>query len=133
MAQFVFGDKAIEDLLRKLPEKVAQRVTVNALRAGGRIVAKGMQQRVPVKTGKLKRSITVSSARKATKSQAHVVVGFRKPTSRRAHLTEFGTENARAQPFIRPTLEQDGEKVVRQIGENMGKGIVREAVKMRKR
>lgn len=130
---FVLGAPEVEALLKKLPERVAQRVTVNALKAGGRVLVKGMKKRAPRKTGKLAASPMVSSAAKATKNQAHAVVGFRKPTSRRVHLAEFGTEHSAAQPFIRPTLEQDGEAAIKQIGENMGKGIVREALKMRKR
>lgn len=133
MRNFVLGAPEIEDLLKKLPEKVAKKVTVNGLKAGGRVLVKGMKQRAPKKTGKLAASPMVSSASKATKDRSLAVVGFRKPTSRRVHLTEFGTEHSAAQPFIRPTLEQDGEAAIRQIGEIIGRGIVREAVKGRKR
>lgn len=128
--EFVTGHKVIENLLKKLPEEVAKKVTVNGLKAGARVIAKGMRQRVPVKTGKLKNSITVSSAAKATKGKGLVVVGFKKPTSRRAHLTEFGTERSRAEPFIRPTLDEDGAAAIKQIGEAMGRGVEREARKL---
>lgn len=132
MADFenLHGFGALENLLKKLPEKVAKRVTVNGLKAGGRVLAKGMKERAPRRTGKLAESPTVSSAAKVTKDKAHAVVGFRKPTSRRVHLTEFGTEHSVAKPFIRPTLDQDGAKAIQVIGENMGKGIVREAGKI---
>ena len=128
--QFVTGHKLIEDLLKRLPEEVAKKVTVNGLKAGARVIAKGMKQRVPVKTGKLRESITVSSSNKSTRGKGLVVVGFKKPTSRRAHLTEFGTEHSRAEPFIRPTLDEDGAAAIKQIGEAMGRGVEREARKL---
>lgn len=133
MKNFVLGAPQIETLLKQLPEKVAKRVTVNGLKAGGRVLVKGMKKRAPKRTGKLAASPTVSSASKVTKGKSHTAVGFLKPTSRRVHLTEFGTENSPAQPFIRPTLEQDGAEAIKAIGEAIGKGIVREALKMKKR
>jgi len=127
---FVTGHKELERLLKLLPDRMAKRVVVNGLKAGGRVLVKGMKQRAPRRTGQLAASPTVSSAAKSTKGQAHAVVGFRKPTSRRVHLTEFGTEHSVAQPFIRPTLDQDGEAAIGKIGENMGVGLEREARKL---
>jgi HK97 gp10 family phage protein len=123
----VLGAAEVEKLLRQLPERLAKNVTINSLRAGGRVIAAGMKSRVPVRTGALRNSITVSSAKKATKGRSNVVVGFKKPVSRRAHLTEFGTEHSRAEPFIRPTIDQDGEEAIKVIGEALGKGVEREA------
>lgn len=126
------GFAAVERLLVKMPEVVAKKVSVGSLRAGGRVLVKGMKERAPRRTGKLAESPTVSSAAKATKGKAHVVVGFRKPTSRRVHLAEFGAEHSAATPFIRPTLDQDGPAAIRAIGENMGRGVEREARKLAK-
>ena len=130
MTQFVFGAKELERMLRQLPEKVARKVVVGGLRAGARVLVKGMKARVPVRTGKLKQSITVSSAAKVTQGRGLVSVGFKKPVSRRAHLTEFGTEHSRAEPFIRPALDQDGPRAITAVGEFLGKGIEREARKL---
>jgi HK97 gp10 family phage protein len=133
MPDFVLGHRELESLLRKLPEKVAKRVTVNGLKAGGRVLVKGMKARAPRRTGQLADSPTVSSAAKVTQGRSQASVAFKKPVSRRVHLTEFGTEHSRAEPFIRPTLEQDGREAIKVIGENMGKGVEREARKMAKR
>lgn len=124
------GFKELERLLNQLPERVAKRVTVNGLKAGGRILVKGMRQRAAKRTGKLALSPVVSSASKVTKGKSQAAVAFRKPVSRRVHLTEFGTEHSRAQPFIRPTIDQDGPAAIKAIGENMGKGVEREARKL---
>ena len=132
MPDFVLGHRELESLLRKLPEKVAKRVTVNGLKAGGRVLVKGMKARAPRRTGQLADSPTVSSAAKVTQGRSQASVAFKKPVSRRVHLTEFGTEHSRARPFIRPTLEQDGREAIKAIGENIGKGVEREARKMAK-
>lgn len=121
------GFAELEALLRKLPEATAEKVTDNALKIGANVIAKDMKARVPVRTGKLRDSITVSSSRKATKNHADAVIGFKKPTSRRAHLTEFGTKHSKAEPFIRPAIDSKGQEAIQKIGENMGKGIEREA------
>lgn len=121
------GFNELENLLRKLPDEIAKKVTVNSLKAGGRVLVKGMKERVPVNTGKLRDSITVSSAAKVTKGRSMAVVGFKKPTSRRVHLTEFGTEHSKAQPFIRPTIDADGTAAIAAIGKSMGAAIEREA------
>ena len=130
MADFLTGFYELERLLVKMPEAVAKRVTVNGLKAGGRVLAKGMKARAPRKTGALAASPVVTSSRKSTKGKGHAVVAFRQPVSRRVHLTEFGTEHSRAEPFIRPTLDQDGPQAVKAIGESMGKGVEREARKL---
>lgn len=126
----VRGFAELERLLNQLPERVAKNVTVNALKAGGRVLVKGMKQRAPKRTGALAASPTVSSAAKVTKGKSQAAVGFKKPVSRRVHLTEFGTENTLAQPFIRPTLEQDNAKAVAAIGQLLGRGVEREARKL---
>ena len=37
---------------------------------------------------------------------ADVVIGFKKPASRRMHLIEFGTAHAKARPFLRPAIDE---------------------------
>ncbi len=109
MAEFTTGFRELESLLKRLPEAAAKRVVVNGLKAGGRVLVKGMKQRAPKLTGKLAKSPVVTSSKKSTKGKGQAVVAFRQPTSRRVHLTEFGTEHSPAQPFIRPTIQQDGK------------------------
>lgn len=123
----VKGFAELERLLVRLPDAIAKKVTVNGLKAGGRVLVKGMKARAPRLTGKLADSPMVTSSKKSTKNKGQAVVGFKKPTSRRVHLTEFGTEHSKAEPFIRPTIEQDGQTAIGKIGEFIGKGVEREA------
>ena len=128
------GAAEMERLLKLLPERVAERVTKNALRAGARVIRDEAKDRVPVDTGDLRDSVVVRSPTRGQRKRgaALVVVGFEKPVSRRAHLTEFGTQHQPAQPFLRPAVDEGGNKAIDAIGKNMGRGIDREAKKLAK-
>lgn len=127
MAIHVKGAKELEALLKKLPGKVAKRVVNNGLRAGARLIRDEAKAKVPVNTGKLRDSITVATVK------GKVKVGFKPPESRRAHLTEFGTEFQPAQPFMRPAIDTKATEAIKKIGEVMGKGVAKEAGKVGRR
>ena len=130
----ISGAAEMERLLKLLPEKVAERVTKNALRAGARVIRDEAKDRVPVDTGDLRDSVVVKAPtqRQRKRGAALVVVGFKKPVSRRAHLTEFGTQHQPAQPFLRPAVDEAGNKAIDAIGKSMARGINREAKKLAK-
>lgn len=141
------GDRDIENLLRRLPGRIAKNVTFNALRSGARIVMKAAQTNLlangSVDTGALVASIKISTRRRSRKAPAVVAVGadklVRMPTRRGqrkpmkinprnyAHLVEFGTEHSPAKPFMRPAIDQNGEAALVKILEMSAKGIEREA------
>ena len=60
------------------------------------------RQRVPVRSGELRDSITVQPI----KSKPGLVVGHAGPAARRSHLLEFGTRHHPAQAYMRPALDQ---------------------------
>jgi HK97 gp10 family phage protein len=43
---------------------------------------------------------------------------------------EFGTRNMQAQPFVRPALDAESGRAVREIGKALGRGVEREAKKL---
>jgi HK97 gp10 family phage protein len=127
----VKGGKALERALLRLPKELDRaRVTTNALAAGGRVIRDEAKLAVPVETGELRDSIVV---RRVRGQAGHVVVGFLKPTSRRAHLTEFGTSTASARPFMRPALDVSGRAAINEIARALRKGIDRVAAKLGRR
>ncbi len=117
------GVKAMNKMVEELPGMFPHKVNVGSLKASGRVLAREAKQRVPVKTGDLKSSITSiesdasrRAAKKGSKGKsvvgmgAEVFVGFKKPHSRRAHLVEFGFVHrsgvlVKAQPFMRPAVD----------------------------
>ena len=134
MAQInIQGLRELDAALAELPNRVAKRVAGNAVRAGARVIAADARQRVPVDTGELKRSITVRAGKRKRRGVLTALVGFLRPTSRYAHLVEFGTSHSSGKPLMRPALDGSGAQAVEKVKENLRAGIEREAAKLRRR
>lgn len=150
MSMKLIGAKEIEALLKQMPERIAKKVTVGALRAGAGVIARQARANVranpSIDSGLLARNITSRARKRSKKGAAVVSVGIARKAaqvvrkgrtkatkaspSRYAHLVEFGTEHSRAEPFLRPALDEKGSEAIARIGEAMGKGIAREARKL---
>ena len=88
-----------------------------ALRDAAELVADEARRLVPVRSGALRRSITTTTPEKSMRPHTkQVFVGFKPPTSRRAHLTEFGTRHSSAKPFLRPALDSRAGDAIREMG-----------------
>lgn len=87
----------------------AQRVVVrDSLRSAARVVVAKAKQRVPVDTGLLKRSITQNVSVGSGKAEA--LVGYRKKAFY-GGFVELGTSKMRAQPFLRPALDESHTEI----------------------
>jgi HK97 gp10 family phage protein len=128
------GADEMERLLKELGPKVAARVGDQALRAGARPIVAEAKRLVHKRTGELRKSITARIERKRKDDDERVVlIGFKAPASRRAHLEEFGTAHSRAHPFMRPAMDSKAGEALDEIGRVMAKGITREAAKLAKK
>lgn len=125
----VHGIPELRSVLRKLPATMQQKSIDTALRAGARLIAKRAKQLVRRRTGALAESITVGKAKRG-EARGHIVVGYRSPTSRRAHFEEYGTSRQAARPHMRPALSSEGPAAIKKIGEALGKAIERNARKL---
>lgn len=126
------GAKEMERLLKQLGGNVASRVGDKALkRAAAPIVAEA-KRLVPVASGALKRAITAQTPRRRPADERVILIGFEKPHSRRAHLTEFGTRHSAARPFMRPALDSQVGAALEEMGKELAAGITREAEKLAK-
>lgn len=127
----VQGAKEIEKVLDDLPDKMREKTVMNATRAGARVIRDEAKSRVPVRTGELRDAITVKTVKKSKRSGEDLVkVGFEKPTSRRAHLTEYGTVHSPAQPFMRPAIDSAAKRAIEKIGKSLASGAARNAKKL---
>jgi HK97 gp10 family phage protein len=131
------GIKEMETLLQALGVQVARRVGTSALRAGAKPIVEDAKRRVPVDSGALRDSITISTGDRHLKAgvgddQVAIFIGFEKPTSARAHLTEFGTRHAPAQPFMRPAMDANHQAALDEMAKVLKRGIEREAQKLAK-
>ena len=145
------GFEEAERALRALPLHVERRALIDGLRAGARVLVRGMKRRVPERTGKLRDSIVIR-----TRGRNRVVIGFRRPDGAHAHLVEFGTAphrirarnarvlrigpivlgrhvdhpGARPKPFIRPTLDEDSGEAIEAMRVRLGRIVERIALEL---
>ena len=128
----------------KMGQNIDQ-ITDEALAAGGDYLLKGMQSRVPVLTGELRTHLSCSEPKQD--GDFHYIevgldlgeklpdygkkmgkkVGKNWKSWGRERLygvyVEFGTANTPAQPFIRPTMDEDmkdARKAMRQVFKEQG-------------
>lgn len=126
------GLDELDKAVKKLPDRIQKRVLSGALRAGGRIMQKDAKARVPVKTGKLKKSIKVMSGKSNPNAPIGVAnaVVFVGVQAAHGHLIEFGTKNVTAKPFLRPAFDSTQEAVLTAIGNKLAEGIIKETAKL---
>src|SRR5690606_8056174 len=122
------GAAEMDRLLKELGPRAASRAADRALRAGAKPIVQTAKDLVPTDSGDLQDSITAELQRQRGRSEKRVIlVGFKKPISRRAHLTEFGTVHSRAKPFMRPALDREAGTAFGEMGRVLGDEITVEA------
>ena len=133
------GAAEMERLLKELGPRAAVNAGRPALVAGARPIVEEAKRLVPVDTGDLRDAIAVDASSRrqglaaAVGGEIGISIGFTKPTSRRAHLTEFGTAHSAAHPFMRPAMEAKAGDALDAMGHSLQKGIESEAAKLAKR
>jgi len=111
----VEGLDELEDALLGLGADLGAKTLKSALMASSKPMLDDMKRRVPVESGRLKKTLGRRSKidKKGTgKTTAIVRVGaVKRKNSWRAQFVEFGTSKTQAQPFIRPALDKSGDVV----------------------
>lgn len=135
----ISGLSEARDLLKKLPDKVANKVLVDALRSGTTIVHKAVLNSAPYATGKRSRASELYGHLKDNirmfKLKFNVpeqTVIFRVNTgdSFWGRFLEFGTRFFPARPWFRPAVDANIDHASNEIKEKLAEGIEREALKM---
>ena len=137
------GARALQRLLEKLPGKAQRRVFKKAHKKAGKVIVKAAKARVPKRTGLLKKSIFAHAKRLRKSPDVMAVIigprrrfhgtfeGIKTTASKYAHLVERGSATMPARPFLRPALASSGGEALKVLGEEIGKGITKEALKMK--
>lgn len=99
------GKQQLFNKLRRLPDSVQDKVKAATLQ-GAEMIADDARNRVPVRSGKLKRSI---KARRSEKNEFGAVAGSDEFYSR---FVEFGTQKTTAQPFLFPAFKANRKRVM---------------------
>ena len=142
------GVEELDQLLRKLPQKVGDKVMAGAVRAGANVIRKAASDLAPVraeetlrrinpakKTGEfrlpgfLKRNIIVQRIKAPDRKTVRFLIG----PIREAYygmFVEFGTRFMSAQPFLRPAFDREKRNAVTKMGQHLGRSVLREARKL---
>ncbi|MEY8414802.1 HK97-gp10 family putative phage morphogenesis protein [Tissierella praeacuta] len=115
--------EGMENLLAEI-EKLGQkgsRIENKALREAGDVVKDAIEKEVPVRTGKLKQSITVSRV-KTKDGVKRVEVGPDKD-GYYGKFVEFGTVKMKANPFMARGYETSKEEAMSTIEKNLKEGL----------
>lgn len=108
------GLDVLERRLKELDRRTTGNVLRKALREGANVLKKEAKARVPVRTGKLKKSITVNVTLKA-RGDCYAKLGFKKGAAYGVPV-ELGTSHSAAKPFLRPAIDVKGNDAVRYFG-----------------
>ncbi len=123
----------LERNLATLGPTVGRKVGQRAVRKGAKVIVDQAKRNVAKnrKTGNLQKSLTVQAEKKRFLKfdEVGAVMGFKRPTSRRAHLLEFGTRHSRAFPFFRPALDTKANAALRVMRAEVAEGTKIEAGK----
>lgn len=125
----VQGIKEIERTLKSFGTDVAIKITKKALRAGAKIILTEAQSKVPVKTGKLRDSLKITSRKKGdrfsyavgTSNNKNLFVG----KTFYAGFIEYGApaRGLPARPFMRPAFDAKSAEAVKAIMDAYAKAI----------
>ena len=113
----------MENLLNEIDKLGAKgsRIENTALRESGNIVKKAIEKEAPIRTGNLKKNITVSRV-KSKDGAKNIEVGPGKDAYYAAFL-EFGTTNINANPFISRAYESSKQEAEKIIVDEIKKGL----------
>lgn len=135
------GLDGLKDQLRELESQTAERALRRAARKAFEPVLTTARALVPRRTGLLAENIQLKVMRPKG-GEAVVQVGLRiaagkgqqggLPPSARWHFVELGTAHMPAEPFLRPALDANAQRVVDVLRDEVAKGIAR-ALKRQRR
>lgn len=115
--------EGMENLLAELDKlgQAGSRIENKALKEAGDVVKESIVKEVPVRTGKLKESITVSGV-KTKDGVKRVEVGPDKD-GWHSRFVEFGTVKMKANPFMARGYETSKEEAMSTIEKNLKEGL----------
>lgn len=135
----VEGFKELEAALRRLPEDIAGKVLRQALRKSVQTMAEEARAKAPRSDrpgprGHMADSIAVRNLKGVEGDadiEVHLSIG---PDTNHFYglFAEFGTVHQPARPFMRPAFDENAEKTLTQLSNELGKGIERAARKLAK-
>lgn len=153
------GLRELDDALKALPDKIQRNILRAALRAGSKEIAEEAKRLVPVRSGRLRDTIRVTSRLVNGVPTAKVVAGGRAKGKSKgawyAHLVEFGTAahvirargaaplafngikarevnhpGAKKKPFMRPAADTKSRAALGRFGEFVRSRLTKQGVEI---
>ena len=117
----VEGAEEIIKLLKEMGQN-AENVLSKAAEAGGRIALSDAIRRCPVgKTGNLKSNLHLETGKSTQyKADARVLPGKEEYYGT---FVELGTKNQPAQPFLRPAVDENKEKISEKVTSELSRAV----------
>lgn len=132
------GLKELDEALRELPKATGKNVLKRALTTAAAPVEAEAKRLVPVKSGKLRDSISIGPRLSKRQrglntpgSPVEIFVGA--SALPHAHLQEFGTVKMRPRPFLRPAWDANKMKVLESIKGDLWQEIEKAAKRLAKK
>ena len=115
--------EGMENLLNEIEKlgKTGSRMENKALREAGDVVKEAIQKEAPIRSGKLKESITVSRVKNKDGAK-RVEVGPDKDVFY-SRFVEFGTVKMKANPFMARGYETSKDSAMETIEKNLKEGL----------
>lgn len=138
----IHGAKELERKLRALPLKVENKIARKALREGARPILAEAKQQVPVKSGLLRRKLTIRAGKRSRKHGPRIVVqtseGLFKGEAFYGGFVHFGhrigprrlgpsRKLVPANEFLKRAAEKSKDQAGRIVVQQVEAGIIREA------
>lgn len=90
------------------------------LGSGADRLLRGMQRRVAVDSGELRDSLGIEITTHGDTAEVSIQAG-----TDHAEANEFGTHDMAAQPFMRPTMDEDGPRAIEDVSSAVGRALER--------
>ena len=90
------------------------------LGSGADRLLRGMQRRVAVDSGELRDSLGIEITAHGDTAEVSIQAG-----TDHAEANEFGTHDMAAQPFMRPTIDEDGPRAIEDVSSAVGRALER--------
>lgn len=126
--------KKLLQALNELPINIQRNVMNGATRAGAKVVSDEAKRLVPIKYGRLKKSIGIIK-RRAKRGETTFSVSPRRGGRNDGfygRFIELGTSKMSAKPFLRPALEKSVNEVLKASKEYIADRLPKEVAKAKK-
>lgn len=117
----VKGLDEVAKVLKQFPIKLRTNALRGAVRAGAKVLLEEAKQKVPVRSGNLRDSLSIVKLKSKDKKWMTYAVTPRRITKKKngvkgivadgyyGHIVEYGNSKMKAQPYLRPALLKEKE------------------------